>query len=250
MPFEQRDAPLRAPASDPLVALREHAPARPLDRLWSLLRRVPPDARPWAAALVLLACAMAAVVGFSLTRSHPSHSASSLPESDPLATLPYAGTAGAPAVTEVDELIVHAAGAVERPGLYRLPTDARVGDLLDAAGGATADADRDRVNLAAPMNDGDRVYVPRVGEADLPIVPDLAEPEIGAPSVSSESGLIDVNRATAEQLEELPGVGPSIARAIVDHREANGPFHTVDELLEVRGIGPSRLEQIRALVRV
>jgi competence protein ComEA len=248
---ERSGPPHPSEPADPLHALRGHEPVRPLDRVWLRLQRIPPDARPWAAALALLGATTVVLLALWLARSPGTPGADG---PDPLAALPYAGTSGAPGGfagpgdTAVEHVVVHAAGAVHQPGLYRLPPGARVGELLDAAGGPTADADRDRVNLASPLADGIRVYVPRVGETELPV------PETDAPgswtSSSGDPGTIDLNRATAEQLEALPGVGPSIAGAIVDHRERNGPFRTVDDLLEVRGIGAARLEQVRALVRV
>ncbi len=160
------------------------------------------------------------------------------------------------------ELVAHAAGAVVRPGVYRLPPGARVDDLVRAAGGLAPDADPARLNLAAPLADGDRVYVPRRGEADLPAV---ALPEGGSADGSggtggagpgeasgseAEGAPIDINTADEAELDELPGVGPSIAAAIVAHRQENGPFRSVDDLLDVRGIGEAKLAEIRPLVTV
>jgi competence protein ComEA len=162
------------------------------------------------------------------------------------ASLPYAPAAVASSSTSttVGELLVHAAGAVASPGVHAVPLGSRVADLLAAAGGATPDADVDRVNLAAPLADGQRVWFPRVGEAPPP---DAAPAEGGSPE---SAGPLDLNTATVEQLEALPGVGPSIAAAIVEHRDRNGPFRSVDGLLDVAGIGPSRLEELRDLVTV
>jgi competence protein ComEA len=161
--------------------------------------------------------------------------------------------------TAAPVIVVHAAGAVTRPGLYRLPRDARVADLLDQAGGPTPDTDLDRVNLAAPLADGQRLYLPRRGESEPPVVgPDGgtapsgggASPGSGAGPGSGTAGPIDLNRATAEELDTLPGIGPATAAAIIDHRERNGPFTSIDGLLDVRGIGPAKLEGLRDLVAV
>jgi competence protein ComEA len=164
-------------------------------------------------------------------------------------TLPRAGTAADPAPTTTTAppvLVAHAAGAVQAPGVYRLDPGARAADLVAAAGGATPDADLQRLNLAAPVADGEQVYVPRVGEA----APPAAAPS-GSAAVGGEGGgPVNLNTATAEELEELPGVGPAIAAAIVDERERRGRFATVDDLLDVRGIGDARLEQLRDLVTV
>jgi competence protein ComEA len=169
------------------------------------------------------------------------------------ASLPLAtpGTPPAPVASSVPapaELVAHAAGAVVNPGVHHLPAGARVDDLLAAAGGAAPDADLDRVNLAAPVNDGDRVWFPRVGEAVPPAVA-AGSGVVGADAAAAEEPL-DINAATAEELDALPGVGPTIAEAIVAHRERNGPFRSVDELVDVRGIGEARLADLRELVVV
>ena len=138
------------------------------------------------------------------------------------------------------EVVAHAAGAVVSPGIYRLAIGARVADLVEAAGGAVVGADLDQVNLAAGLVDGERVYVPVEGEI-------VSSAAVGT---AVAVGPVDVNTATAEQLDSLPGVGPSTAAAILDERNRRGRFSTVDELLDVRGIGPAKLEQLRELVRV
>ena len=139
--------------------------------------------------------------------------------------------------------VVAAAGAVVNPGLYRLAAGARVADVLNAAGGPAPDADVDQLNLAARVSDGDRVYVPRKGEAPPP------DATAGAGS-SAATAPVNLNTATLEQLETLPGVGPTTAQAILDYRRAHGRFHTVQDLLEVQGIGPSKLEKLRPKVKV
>lgn len=141
-------------------------------------------------------------------------------------------------------LLVHVAGAVVEPGVYQLVGDARVRDAIVAAGGPTATADWNALNLAASISDGVKVYVPNVGE-ELP--PSLTAPPAD-PSGSIPTGPIDVNAATADELESLPGVGPSTATAIVTERERNGPFLDVDDLDRVPGIGPAKLEALRGLV--
>jgi competence protein ComEA len=145
-------------------------------------------------------------------------------------------------------VVVHVAGAVVASGVYRLTGDARVHRAIEAAGGATSDADLDGLNLAAPVVDGQRIYVPVLGEVDPASVPELPA---AAPTAAGEiAGPIDLNVATAAQLETLPGVGPSTANAIVDDRDRNGPFASVDDLDRVAGIGPAKLAAIRDLVTV
>ncbi|MEJ7584174.1 MAG: helix-hairpin-helix domain-containing protein [Acidimicrobiales bacterium] len=146
------------------------------------------------------------------------------------------GTAGVEDAAPT-ELVVHAAGALLRPGVYRLEPGARVADLVTAAGGLAPDADGDRLNLAAPLADGERIYTPHVGEATVPVVVSGATPEAGLPdgagSGTGSDAPVDLNRATLEQLDTLPGVGPTTAQAIVDYRTEHGSFASVDELLEV-----------------
>lgn len=139
---------------------------------------------------------------------------------------------------------MHVAGAVARPGLYRVRVGSRVADVLDAAGGPTGDGDVHQLNLATKVDDGQRVYVPRMGEAP-PAGAGGGEVEAG-----EEAGPLDLNTATQAQLEELPGVGPSTAKAIIDYREKNGRFRAVEELLDVRGIGPAKFGEIEPLVKV
>jgi competence protein ComEA len=142
------------------------------------------------------------------------------------------------------ELVVHVAGAVRQPGLYRLPDGSRVDDAIAGAGGAEPEAALDLVNLAAPVADGQQVLVPARGSE---AAAGAAATGPGAPG-GAAGGKVHLNSATLEQLDELPGVGPVTAQQILDYRAANGAFRSVDELDAVPGIGPARLEQLRPLV--
>ena len=209
--------------------------------------------------LLALAAGVAAVVW--LVRSPPPPVELGLPRAT--TTVPTGAAPGGPGpappagapTTAATHVVVQAAGAVARPGVYRLPDGARVADLLAVAGGPAPDADADRLALAARLADGQRVYVPRVGEDVVP--------EVGAPGVAAAPGTggiaggpagpatpVDLNTATAAELDTLPGVGPATAAAIVEHRTRHGPFPTVEALLDVPGIGPAKLEALRGLVRV
>jgi competence protein ComEA len=134
------------------------------------------------------------------------------------------------------EVAVQVDGAVLRPGIYRLATGARLVDALAAAGGVSADADLGGVNRARRVRDGERITVPRA-----------ASPEpITTPGPTG--AVLDLNSATAEALETLPGVGPVLARRIVEYRTSHGGFRRVDDLLQVKGVGPRLLERLRARV--
>jgi competence protein ComEA len=148
-------------------------------------------------------------------------------------------------------IVVQVAGAVARPGVYQLTAGARVIDLIDAAGGAAPDADLEAMALASHLADGQRIQVPHRGEV-LPAEATGARAAATAtgPSDSSPSGPLDLNSATPDQLDALPGIGPATAQAIVGYRTNHGPFRSVDDLTEVQGIGPAKLEALRDLVRV
>ena len=140
-----------------------------------------------------------------------------------------------------DRVAVHVAGHVRRPGLVRLPTGSRVHDAIRAAGGVTSGADLDAVNLARKLVDGEQVLIPGPGDPPPPL-PEGASP--GTPTAP-----LDLNTATVDQLDTLPGVGEVTAGRIVAYRSAH-PFTTVDELLEVPGIGQRRFDQLKDLVTV
>jgi competence protein ComEA len=160
-----------------------------------------------------------------------------------------AGTAAPPG------LVVHVAGGVVRPGVYHLPPGSRVDDAIAAAGGPVPGVDVDTVNRAAPLTDGQRIRVPLPGEPPPPEPPPPAATDgVGAGGAgggaATPASPVNLNTATAEELETLPGVGPAIAAAIIDQRTRTGGFRTVRDLLDVRGIGESRLAQLEPLVTV
>jgi len=192
---------------------------------------------PRLSAAVAVAVVIVGALGLVLFRRSPPAPAIQLPraESAPASTPPTTG-----------EVIVDVAGAVARPGVVRLAGPGRVIDAIAAAGGAATDADLNQVNLAAKVNDGDRIYVPRRGESPPP--PPTAGGSSGTPA--AQAGPVDLNSATPEQLDALPGVGPATAKAIVEYRTRHGLFRTVDDLLSVPGIGPAKLANLKPLVRV
>jgi competence protein ComEA len=144
-------------------------------------------------------------------------------------------------------LIVHVDGAVARPGVHDVVSGSRVIDAVEAAGGLADNADRSRVNLAQQVADGQRIWIPAIGEVAPEVVIGAAA-TAGGVAEWETAGLIDLSRASAAQLETLPGIGPSLAAAIVEHRDREGSFRNVDDLLGVTGIGPAKLEALRDLV--
>jgi competence protein ComEA len=150
-------------------------------------------------------------------------------------------------------IVVHVAGEVKNPGVYSLSNSARMIDAVLAAGGATARADLEVINLATPLMDSSQIYVPAKGAAERPI---FARPQPGMNGVQStqnspdSGGVVNINRASVTELDALPGVGPSTAQAIVDYRTTNGPFGSPEDLLNVKGIGPAKFEAMRKLVGV
>lgn len=144
---------------------------------------------------------------------------------------------------------MHVVGQVRKPGVVTLPNGARVGDAIRAAGGASAGANLDSINLARPVGDGEQVHVPRPGET--PSVAASSAPQATqARSAASAAGPVDLNSADEGELDSLPGVGPVLASRIVQWRTTNGRFTSVDDLGEVTGIGDKLLSQLRPLVTV
>jgi competence protein ComEA len=146
-----------------------------------------------------------------------------------------------PATPTPATINVYVSGAVRKPDVYVLPVHAIVKDAITAAGGATTEADLDRINLATRLADQMQVYVPRKGEA--------APPQSGsAPGAATDK--ININTASAEELDKLPGIGPAIAKAIIDYRTANGPFKQIEDINAVKGIGDALFEKIKDQITV
>lgn len=280
IPQAERDGfdahPIDAPPSDPPDGVPPGLPFPP-DRWARLASGLGVEVAPRRSTVAagVAAAVLVAVVGWWLVRpaAAPVESTvplagSSAPAGPGTGATGDVGVSGSVAVpapgasssTMPTQVVVQAAGAVGRPGVYRLDTGARVDDLIRQAGGFSPDADRDRVNLAAPLVDGERVWVPARGQTEVPDVVAGGGGGSGAGTTSggggggagtpSPSAPVDLNTATAEQLDALPGVGPATAAAILAYRAQVGRFGAVDDLLEVRGIGDAKLEQLRPLVRV
>lgn len=162
--------------------------------------------------------------------------------------LPPPTTTPAPTPTPVT-LTVYVSGAVARPGVYTLPAASRVQQAVEAAGGFAGDADEIAINLAQPLIDGQQVHVRRAGETSASMAGMAGSPANAPPSGSSR-GPININTASAEELSTLPGIGPAIAGRIVEYRNANGGFRTIEDIKQVKGIGDATFERIKDLITV
>jgi competence protein ComEA len=161
----------------------------------------------------------------------------SAPEILPSPTLPP----GPGPTATAKPIRVYVSGAVQNPDVYTLDADSIVKDVISAAGGATGEADLDRINLAEPLGDGMHVHVPRQGEEAVPIQ---------TPASRAGSFVVNINTADALELESLPGIGPTLAQSIIEYRSRHGPFLRIEDITEVPGIGPATLEHLRDLITV
>src|SRR5215216_745973 len=141
-------------------------------------------------------------------------------------------------------IVVHITGAVPRPGVYALPQGARVQDGISAAGGFLAEAQKTDINLAELLEDGEKLDVPYI-EGALPVI-GTPLPEV----VTTTTELININTASAAELDVLPGIGPTTAQKIIAYREQNGPFINAEDIINVSGIGPGTYERMKDLITV
>jgi competence protein ComEA len=231
--------PADARGGDPLGGLRPPPVQTRRERAVAVLDILGVSGGRAVAGGVVAIAALAACVWLLRPPSPP------VEDSLPIAKAPAASVTTA--TTAPATVVVDVAGAVSRPGVIELDAGSRVVDAIAAAGGVTAKADVARLNLAAVLVDGERVYVPVVGEAIPVPVGGTGDASSGG---STPAGPVNLNTATAEELDALPGVGPTTAQAIIEWRSQHGGFSSVDQLLEVRGIGEAKLADLRDLVTV
>ncbi len=191
--------------------------------------------RPYIAMLLLFAVVLGGTV-FLLRR----------PEPPPLAIV----TATPRATATIAMVMVDVRGAVAKPGVYTLPAGSRVQEVLALAGGALSNAETRPLNLARRLNDGEQLYVPTVGEATATPVPVKGGPAAAPSGTKTPIGKININTATVQELDALPGIGPALGQRIVDYRTENGLFAAPEDLLKVRGIGDALFKELQDLVTV
>lgn len=181
---------------------------------------------------------------------------------DPGSQSTASGASGGTSAEEADagsgqpsSIVVYVSGAVNSPGVVTVSGQSRINDALQAAGGSTDDAELAAVNLAQRIEDGQHIHIPAVGEEPPADAgggggSEVSGSSVGAGAEGGNSGAVNINTADLAQLQTIPGVGPVTAQAILSWREANGKFETVDQLIEVKGIGSKTLESLRPYVRV
>lgn len=232
--------PAGPPAAGPSSGIGPSSAGSPLDR-WRQGRIDP--GRRGVAALALVAVLAAALAGFVVLRSRPREVT---PPPVVVAGVPVPGSSAGASAAPAGEVVVSVGGKVPRPGLVHLPSGSRVDDAVRAAGGPLPGADLGGLNLARRLVDGEQVLVgvpPPLGAAPG------AQPRGAAPGAATD-GLVDLNTATLEQFDGLPGIGPVLAQKILDWRTEHGRFGSVDQLREVGGIGESKYAELKAKVRV
>lgn len=204
--------------------------------------RIPQPVRWAASAVVLVLVALIVLQPWRTTHTNDDAATlittpAALPTASPPRTTPASASAS-PAMIMVDVI-----GAVMQPGMYALPEGARVAAAVNAAGGLAPTADREQMNLAAVVHDGEQVRVPKVGDA-------AGAHATNAASAGTHAALVNINTADAAALEALPGVGPATAKAIVQYRDANGPFTSLDELANVPRLGTATIDKFRDQITI
>lgn len=220
-------------------------PEPPADEesLWSRLKAWITFVGPAKVAAGAVGIVIAATIGWMLVRPSAPGAETTLGTLVPSASVESVATVDATA-TPGARVLVHVAGSVGTPGVYEVASGARVVDAVTAAGGPLPRAATDAINLAAPVTDGERIYLPAVGEVIDPV--SMAGGSGGGGATGTT--LVNVNTATADELDSLPGIGPSTAAAIIARRDEIGRFVGYDDLLTVPGVGPAKVDALRGLI--
>lgn len=198
---------------------------------------------PAKVAAAVVGIVIAATIGWMLVRPSAPGAETTLGTLAPPAGAESAATIDVTAAPGT-RVVVHVAGAVRTPGVYEVAFGARVVDAVTAAGGPLPRAATDVINLAAPVTDGERIYLPAIGEVIDPVAVSSGSATGGA----TGTPLVNVNTAAADELDSLPGVGPSTAAAIIARRDEIGRFVGYDDLLTVPGVGPAKVDALRGLI--
>jgi competence protein ComEA len=250
---------------DPNSLLPRWLPDAAAGKGWAARLRADPG-RAGAIALAVIAALAVLITIFTLVRDRPAPvtSAKLPPVERVSSTGPRSSAAPGPSAGADRPVVVSVVGLVHKPGVVTLAPGARIADALQAAGGPTDGADTIGLNMARPLGDGEQIVVGLAPPSGKPTVlgssvgtgspsgpaPANAPTTSGKPKATAKPEVLDLNTATVEQLDALPGVGPVTAAAIVAWRQANGRFTSVDQLADVDGIGPARLDKLRSLLRV
>lgn len=251
------------PRDDPNSLLPRWLPDASRGHGWLAKVRADPG-RAGAIGLALIAALAVLITVFTLARDHPAPVMSAKLPAVERVSVTGPKPSATPGAGPDRPVVVSVVGLVHKPGLVTLPPGARIADALQAAGGAVEGADTIGLNMARPLSDGEQIVVGLAPISGQPTAlgssvgsGTIGAPASGSPKSSGQgkppakpAAALDLNTATVEQLDALPGVGPITAAAIVAWRQANGRFTNVDQLAEVDGIGPARLDKLRALVRV
>jgi len=213
-------------------------PEQPAPALSALRARVAQHIRfhpREAGAMAVLGLLLVVGAGLAYMRARPA-SALAAPTGGAASTAsPAAATSAA------NTIVVDVVGAVHKPGVYDFPQGARVIDAVRAAGGLLPDAESQAINLARPLVDGEQIVVPKKGEAPV---------GAAAGSAQQPGGKLNINSATESDFDTLPGIGPVLAQKIVAYRDQHGPFHTIQDLMKVSGVGPKKFDSLQDLITV